>query len=117
MEDPEVGSRGGAWSGASVIVVLRDHVASPLVPDGAGPLNASRSIDVDLRPNRDVFVQPRDVRVSEPDAAVGGARADGGTIRCPMQQEPIAKYQAIRSELTADLALPGVERWHEQRAV
>ena len=34
-----------------------------------------------------------------------------------MQQEPVAEYQAIRSELTANLALSGVERWHEQRIV
>src|SRR5215213_209140 len=78
---------------------------------------ASKLVDVDLRAHRDVFVQPGDVRVSEPDAAVGGARADGGAIRRPMQQESVAEYQAIRSELTADLALFGVERWHEQRVV
>src|SRR5215213_9184232 len=71
---------------------------------------ASKLVDVDLRAHRDVFVQPGDVRVSEPDAAVGGARADGGTIRRPMQQEPVAEDQAIRSELTANLALLGVER-------
>src|SRR4051812_44799000 len=73
----------------------------------------ARSVDVDLRSDRNVVVQPLDVVIVQPHAPVRHRASDGFGVWRPVDLVAIAEVEAEVSELTLDLRLFGVGGRHE----
>src|SRR5689334_21720803 len=68
-----------------------------------------RSVDVDGRPHRHHVVEPGDVLVSQPDAAVAHRVADAGRRVRAVDPVAVSQVEAMRAEDSLVLALIGAE--------
>src|SRR5687768_14904735 len=84
------------------------YFSSPIAGNGS-----LRLVDVHLRPDRDVVVQPLDILVAQAQATVGRGAADRVLVRRSVQQDAVAGVELVHPERTIDLTVLGTDRRDE----